>query len=337
MMNSSKMFLVLLTSSLLRLSFVHSDDICYEDDNQQPYLCTNDEFDGVDVYADNCWYAALPETDCQWARNMGMHGIWLPECPPAMRPFLADPRQLNLSLGWRFHDRIISQEVIDFSFGDILPFYRWVNIWYFGGDLQFDIEGAVWDVFAPMEENSPMINADYYVGFPVTYVFGDWAIRLRGYHISTHLGDEFLCNNPEFIEERKNYSSEFLDLFVSNQVTDDIRVYGGIGWVCLQDESFKCGNWYAEGGVELELAELGYRDYWNRLYGQPYYAMHFRYNPEFKNHVDATYVIGYEWGKFSGLRRKLRIYFEYHDGYSLEGQFCKYPTNYFSLRLSYGW
>lgn len=337
MMNSVKMLLALLAISLVNMPLIYSEESCDQEENQQPCLSSGDEYDGVDVFAEDCWYAALSETDCQWARRQGMHGIWLPECPPAMSPFLADPRQINMSGGWRFHDRIISQEVIDFSFGDIFPVYRWINIWYFGGDLQFDIEGGVWDVFAPLEENSPMVNADYYMGFPVTYVFGKWAIRLRGYHISTHLGDEFLCENPDFIKERKNFSSEFLDLFVSHQFTNDIRLYAGVGWVCLQDESFKCGEWYAQGGVELHMTELGYRDYCNRLYGQPYYAMHFRYDPVFTNHVDATYALGYEWGKFSGLRRKFRLYFEYHDGYSLEGQFCKLPTNYFSVRMSYGW
>jgi hypothetical protein len=342
MKNRLTYFLLMGCVSLISTFSIYGESGCdndfdgtngYEDD--QKIHLFQDEFDGVDVMDEDCWYASLPETDCQFARRNHFKGIWLPECPPAFRPFLADPRQLTYSVGWRVHDKIISQNVIDFSFGDILPVYRWINIGCFGGDLQFDVEGGVWDVFAPFEKDSPMVNADYYCGFPVTYIFENWAIRLRGYHISCHLGDEYMVNHPRC--KRKNPSAEFLDLFVSNQYSEEIRLYAGIGWVCLQDESFECSPWYAEGGAEIRMPQLGYRSYRNRLYGEPFFGMHFRYQEIFKHHVDSTYVLGWEWGKFSGLRHKLRVFLEYHDGYSLEGQFCKQPTNYLSIRASYGY
>ena len=201
--------------------------------------------------------------------------------------------------------------------------------------MQFDVEGGVWVTFAPLEEDSPMINADYYMGFPVTFMWENWAFRLRAYHISSHLGDEFLCLHPHF--ERKNFSNEYLDFYVSNQLTEEFRLFAGVGWVCAQDESIKISPWYATGGIDLRVPQLGYRDCRNRLYGLPFIGMYFRYQNDFKNHVDSTYVIGYEWGKFSGLRHDFRIFFEYHDGYSLEGQFCKIPTNYLSIRMSYGY
>lgn len=286
------------------------------------------------VYDDNCWYYSFCDTDYQWARRNGMVGIWLPEGPPAFRPFIADPRQVTYSVGWRFNDNVIGKNIADVSFGDTLPVYRWVNLWYFDGDLQLEIEGAVWAVFAPLDESSPLINADYYVGFPLTYLFGDWAIRLRGYHISCHIGDEFLLTHPQF--HRRNPSAEYIDLFFSWQFTRDIRLYGGVGWICCQDDGFRCGEYYAEGGVEVRISELAYHDYWDRLYCEPFIAMHFRGRSDFEHHVDATYAMGFEWGKYSGLRRKLRIFIEYHDGYSVEGQFCRFPSNYFGIRGSYG-
>jgi hypothetical protein len=300
-----------------------------------------DEMDDIEgeaissnAYDENCWYASVPDSDCEFAREHGLDGIWFPEGPPIFRPFAADPRQITYSVGWRFNDNAIAKNVIDFSFGDILPIYRWCNIWYFNGDLELDLEGAVWEVFAPFDQDCPMVNADYYVGFPVSYCFGDWAFRLRGYHISCHVGDEFLVNHPHF--HRKNPSTEYLDFYVSYQFTKDIRLYGGIGWLCLQDPSYRCGDWYAETGLELRLHEIGYNDYCDRMYGTPIFAMHFRFQSDYKHHVDATYILGYEWGKFSGLRRRFRLFLEYHDGYSWEGQFSKFPANYLSIRGSYG-
>ena len=42
------------------------------------------------------------------------------------------------------------------------------------------------------------------------------------------------------------------------------------------------------------------------------------------------------WAKTRGQGRRVRLYLEYHDGYSTEGQFCRIATNYLSMRLTYG-
>lgn len=288
----------------------------------------------LDVYKDNCWYATAPETDCEYARQHNLWGIWLPEGPPLFRPFIADPRQVTYSVGWRFNDRVLEKNVIPVSFGDIFPIFRWCDIWCFRGDLELGIEGGVWAVFDPLHESAPLIDADYYVGFPLTYSFGNWSFRLRGYHISTHIGDEFLLNHPHF--HRRNPSIEAFDFFVSNQFTQDIRLYAGIGWYACQDDSFRLGEIYFQGGFEMRLFEIGYRDYCNRLYGVPFLAVNIYYQTHFRHHINSTFALGYEWGKVSGLRRRLRLQLEYHDGYSVDGQFCIFPTRYLSIRGTYG-
>lgn len=237
-------------------------------------------------------------------------------------------------MGWRFNDENLGNNLVPVSFGDNLPVFRWIDIWVFRGDLQFEIEGAVWAVFQPLHESAPLIDADYYVGFPLTYLFGDWAFRLRGYHISTHIGDEYLLDHPHF--NRRNPSIEAFDFYVSNQFSKDIRLYGGLGWVACQDDSYRVGPFYCQFGAELRISQLGYKDYCNRLYGEPFFAMDFYYQSHFKHHINSTYALGYEWGKVSGLRRKMRLFLEYHDGYSVEGQFSKCPTRYLSIRGTYG-
>lgn len=289
----------------------------------------------ADYYDDDCWYLAACETDCSYARMNNLWGIWLPETPPLFRPFIADPRQVTYSVGWRWNDRVLVKNVIPVSFGDIFPIFRWCDIFPWRGDLEIGIEGGVWAVFDPLHDSSPLMDADYYVGFPLSYAFGDWAFRLRGYHISTHIGDEFLLDNRHF--RRLNPSIEAFDFFVSNHFTQDIRLYGGLGWIACQDDSYRVGRFYAEAGLELRLFELGYRDYCDRLYGEPFFAMNFYYQSHFKRHVNSTFALGYEWGKVSGLRRRLRFYLEYHDGYSVDGQFSKFATHYLAIRATYGY
>lgn len=290
-------------------------------------LCTL--FSGAALHAENATIDPNPAPCCE-----GKCGIWLPEDTVLFRPFVADPHEITYSVGWRKNDQVLVKNVIDVSFGDNIAFYRWCDVWPWGGQLQIELEGALWAVFDPLHDSSPLMNADYYVGVPITYAVGSWAFRLRGYHISSHIGDEYLLNHPEF--DRRNPSAEYLDFYASYYPTDDIRLYGGVGVVVAQDKSYPFGRFYAEAGVELHLTELGFINTDQQLYGRPFYGMDFRFQTKQDKHINQTYVLGYEWGKLCGLQRILRLFVEYHDGYSYEGQFSCYPTNYLSLRMSYG-
>lgn len=258
----------------------------------------------------------------------------LVEEPPLMRPFIADPRQVTYSAGWRFDDDSLVQNVIPVSFGDLATLVRFYNVWPWCGELEVGLEGAVWAVFDPLHESSPLINADYYVGVPITYAIDRWQFRLRGYHISSHVGDEFLLNHPFF--HRKNPSAEYLDFFISHDLTDSIRVYAGLGYIVHQDNSFRCKRFYADIGGEIRPWGYGFYDEGQCLYGVPFFAIYARHRGEFHNHADVTYALGYELGKTYGLERRMRVYVEYHDGYSLEGQFSHEPTSYLALRITYG-
>lgn len=262
--------------------------------------------------------------------------VWLFEAPPLFRPFAADPRARSYGAGWRWNDNAIAKNTIPISFADSFPIIRFYNIGPYNDQIEITLEGGLWGIFDPCDYSAPLINADYFAGFPITYNHGCWTFRLRGYHISSHLGDEFLLYvKPEI--DRKNPSAEYVDFFASYEITDEIRLYGGGGVLIHQDPSFRCGSWYAECGMEVRIYQIGFVSSCDLLYVTPFYAMHFRYSPGFKNHLDQTYRVGYEIGKLCGLQRRVRAFLEYHDGYSLEGQFCKQPTNYFSVGLSYGY
>jgi hypothetical protein len=275
------------------------------------------------------------ECDVAWAESLGLYGVWFPEGSILFKPFMADPRQITSSVGWRFNDQVLEKNIIDVSYGDYIPLYRFFDIWPCNAVMQIELVGALWAVFDPLHDSSPLIDADYYVGVHFDFAWDRLTCRFRGYHISTHIGDEFLLNHPYF--DRRNPSIEVVDFFASYYFTDDIRLYGGVGYIVGEDESFSNARFNAAAGLEVHLHGMGYTDCKNMMYGEPFLAAHFRYCHDFDNHpVDQTYVLGWEWGKLCGLCRKVRIFIEYHDGYSLEGQFCKEPTNYFSIRASYG-
>ena len=267
------------------------------------------------------------------ASECKIRGVWLPEDPPLFRQFAADPRQPTYSVGKRFNDHVLPKNTIPVSYWNTFPLYRFVNLW--GGMMQMELEGCLWAIFDPDTYSAPLINADYYVSFTTTYAICKWSYRLRYFHISSHIGDEYLLNHPQF--DRRNPSTETIDLFAAYDLTDEIRFYGGLGWVLNEDRSFRETRFLAEGGAELRIPRLGFNYCQSYICGRPFFAFHLRYKADFRKHIDATYALGYEFGKCSGSCKRWRAFLEYHDGYSVEGQFRKTATNYLSLRISYGY
>lgn len=257
-------------------------------------------------------------------------GIWFPQSTILFPSQIANPRQVCFSVGPRFRDTCGGNVATAFSFGDQFPIYRWAHIWKWRGDLQLELEAGLFAVFNHDVPSFPMQNADYYVGIPLTYAVGPWAFRGRIYHISSHLGDEYMERHKHC--HRRNKSFEAIDFFTSYQFTDGIRFFGGPGIIYHSDPDYHIDPLYAEYGMEVRA----FRHNFTQLFGQPFLSMYFRNYQEENFRFDETFALGYEWGKIQGYGRKIRVFLEYHDGFSLEGQFSKRRTDYFGIKLQYG-
>ncbi len=268
-------------------------------------------------------------------------GVWFPQSTVLFAPLIADPRQPVNSAALRVGDKVIGDIVAAVSLGDDFPIFRWLNVWTWNGDMQIGIEAGIWSVFnysniphRPKHESCELVNTDFLVGIPVTYAFDRWSFRFRIYHISSHLGDEFLCNHRKYIKKRKNPSMEAIDFFTSYQFSSHLRGYFGPGVVFHSDPSFKIKPLYVEYGLELRL--LGSKLYYHRLYGTPFFAVHLENWQQRHWDLDMTYKLGYEISKLQGIGRKMRIYIDYHHGFSYEGQFFNERTQYGELGFSWG-
>lgn len=268
-------------------------------------------------------------------------GVWFPQSTVLFAPLVADPRQPTNSAAIRVGDKVIGDIVAAVSLGDDFPIFRWLNIGRWHGDMQIGIEAGIWAVFnysnipnKPKHESCELVNTDFLVGIPLTYAFDRWSFRLRVYHISCHLGDEFLVNHRKYIKKRKNPSMEALDLFTSYQFSSHLRGYFGPGVVFHSDPSFPIKPLYVEYGVELRL--LGSKLYYHRLYGTPFFAIHLENWQQREWDLDMTIKIGYEISKLQGIGRKMRVYVDYHHGFSYEGQFFNERTQYGEFGFSWG-
>lgn len=265
-----------------------------------------------------------------------IRGNWFPQSDILFPPFLADPRKIHYSVGFRTGDQALGNQLITVSGGEQFSIFRWKHLRsLLHADAELRIEAGVYSLFNPLSTNSKwaeLVNTDFYVGFPLVLSFEQWSFRLRLYHTSSHLGDEYISSHPE--TERLNPSMEALEWTAAHQWARTLRLYGGIGWIFHSDASFPEKPLYLHYGLEYRFG--GYRSDYHRLYTQPFFAIHCRQSA--RNHwtPDCTLVLGLEWSKLSHLDKKFRIYLEFHKGHSLEGQFAKKKSSYASLNCSYG-
>lgn len=277
------------------------------------------------------------ELRAKYVERPKLNGIWFPQMTELFLPLIADPRAATYSIGWRSGDRVCGPKCVGVSLGDDFPIYRWLDL-FLEGDFQIGIEAGIWSVFN-MDPNpnyangaAELINTDFYVGIPITYASGPWSFRLRGYHISGHLGDEYMIDHPGVV--RLNPSIEAVDLFASYQASEAIRLYVGPGVYVHSDPTFKWKPIYIEYGLEARF--LGMKFHKQRLYGTCFLAFLWRNLEQLHYNFDGTYRFGYEFSKLQGIGRKFRGYIGYHHGYSLEGQFAKERTHYFEYNINYG-
>jgi hypothetical protein len=262
----------------------------------------------------------------------GSCGEWLPQSTILYPTELANPLQVAFSGAVRFRDKIAGQVCTPVSFGAQFPLYRWSNTRLFKrkGDLQVEVEGSVFAIFNQTTPSSPLINADYYVGIPLSFAYKRWAHRLRLYHVSSHLGDEYM--NRHHHEKRLNKSFEAIDYSMSYNITKQIRLYVGPGVIFHSDSEMRLKPLYINYGMEVKV---GKRE-WKQLYGTPYLAMHFSNYQDHDWDIDTNFAIGYEIGKLNGLGRKVRLALEYHNGFCYAGQFSRYRSDYLQAKLSWG-
>ncbi len=266
------------------------------------------------------------------ADRCSIRGIWLPQNTVLFPPLIADPRQVTNGAALRFNDNVIGKHVGAVSFGDDFIFLRLKDLLYWHGDMDLGIEAGIFAVFDLDHPEACMFNTDFYVAALMSYAFDRWAFRFRLWHMSSHVGDEFLICNPGF--DRRNLSDEGIDGFVSYQLGRAVRLYGGLGYIFDRDKEFPEHPFYFEFGAEVRA--FGGRDRFNKLYVQPFLAMNFRSWEEHGYDLDQTYALGVEWSKIQGIGRKFRLFGEYHNGFSKEGQFCRQRADYVALKVTYG-
>jgi hypothetical protein len=236
-------------------------------------------------------------------------------------PLIADPRWPHFSLAYHYY--IEDEELKNVgstTFGETLPLYR--DSAPFGGQWQIGIQAAVFTIFDLDAESMDLINADYWVGIPVSYRNKSFSSLFRLFHQSSHLGDEFLLRNRA---DRVNLSYEAIDFRASYDFSDSFRFYGGGGFI-LRKEPEDLKRWSIQYGLEWKSP----RTYMGGVM-KPVLGADFKNQQETEWHSDVSLRFGIEIESKKMLWNRLHLMLEYFNGNSPHGQFYERSIEYLGL------
>ena len=250
---------------------------------------------------DQAAHASIPEPGAKWLPRGTLFA-----------PIHADPRWPQFGASYRqFTQGLNLAGVFAANFGETFAIYR--DKAFMDGEWEFGVQAGVFSIFDVSAQSIDLVNADYRVGFLSSYRNGPFSGFIRLQHQSSHLGDEFLLNNPGIT--RVNLSYEELDVKLSYQVFQWLRVYGGGGFIVHRFPE-DLGRGTSQWGAELVSTRtfLG-----GRL--RPVAYADFQCNERTGWQVGHSIMAGVQFENARIGDRQIQLLGEYYSGPSPDGQF----------------
>lgn len=173
---------------------------------------------------------------------------------------------------------------------------------------QLDVEGSA-QARLVIPENVDVRSVDFRAGILMTRGVGPWRTKFGYYHLSSHLGDEFLLDNPTY--PRLNYARDALILGQAFYVTSALRLYGEVVWAFYTDVS---EPWEFQFGVDYAPAAP------TGVHGAPFFGVNGHVRQELDFGGNITVQAGWAWRSIEA-GRLLRFGVAYYNGKSSQYSF----------------
>lgn len=158
-----------------------------------------------------------------------------------------------------------------------------------------------------------LINADFLGGGNASYRWGNFSGRLRFYHESTHLGDEFVFITGYTPAQRLNVSYEAIELLQSLDIWQLRFVAGGEFRTRIDPAPLK--RW--EYSLDVEWRP----PYRFLIFGRPIVGYNVRFIETHDYRIGQSLVAGLQLGNPEPYRMNFKLLFRMYDGPSPYGQF----------------
>jgi hypothetical protein len=250
-------------------------------------------------------------------------------------PLLADPKGMHSFLSYQ---RTVGDDdslttIGSVGIADHFGLARWGGS-TLGNGVQLSISGGVFAQFDLDTRSFDLVNADYIVGIPLTMRRDGVSMRIRLYHQSSHLGDEFLLRAQD--SSRVNLSFESIEGILSLEGAG-LRVYGGGEYLFHRSPS-ALEHYVAHAGAELRkrspLIGLG-----TSVGGiRPIAAVDLKAAQEWDWKPSVSIRAGLEFERTRGAdppSRRWSLLFERYNGPSPYGQFFREKIQYMGLGMHF--
>jgi len=144
-----------------------------------------------------------------------------PQSDALFAPLQGDPRELHFALRLALPDK--EKTLAEVAIGHYYGIYRWALPGEVGY-MQLNIGGGIFPRFN-FADNKDLQVIDFYGNLPVDIRVGRWSGRFMFYHVSSHLGDDYIRANPGLSTDKNSWNS--LRSIVSCDVDRFLRLYGG--------------------------------------------------------------------------------------------------------------
>ena len=268
--------------------------------------------------------AQAMETNAYVDRGLICQEPWTWQVVPAglmYRSYLAGNREPRISCQWvRMRDEGWMWDAAVGGRVGLLRYGTTSAIWPEG--WQFDVEGAAFPRM-DLENDRDMVSCDYRAGGLLTTRRGCWESKFGYYHLSSHIGDEYLIRHPSF--NRINYVRDSLVLGMAIYPLSNMRVYSEAGWAFNTDGGAK--PWEFQFGIDWSSLEPSNR------WGDPFFATNCHLREENDYGGNMTVQTGWQWRGCTG--HLLRVGMQYFNGFSDQYQFYNVFEEQLGLGLWY--
>lgn len=197
--------------------------------------------------------------------------------------------------------------------------------------LSFNVFGQIRSQFDVSEldtrnnRGGALINTDFSVGGELVQSLDHWNWRFSYTHRSTHLGDEFIIDNQNYLQDRINLSYETIKWSAHTRLKN-WDLYAGAGLITRSEP----------GNLDKIMWQLGWQYAGKKWHGfKPVWAVDLKSWGAYDWNINVNMRAGVEIDQWTD--RPFQLLFEYHDGHAPYGQFYTEDLTFAGLTFLQNW
>jgi hypothetical protein len=257
-----------------------------------------------------------------YADDLSAHTGLFANAKEVFRPLLADPREVQLAL--RLVTPVSRKNLGDIAVGEYFGLSRWALPWQ-DSYLQWSIAGGIFARFDLVSDQKDSQVIDYTANMPFDLRVKKWSLRVMPYHISSHLGDDFIKRTGILPDK---YSFDSYKTLIAYEPCPYLRLYGGSNYIIRNSKDY-LGRYAVQTGMEWTSG------WWAHNHAQLFWATDFQSWERIAWNPIVNTQLGVRIANHPDDKQMLSIFTEYGAGHMSYGQLFQQQESHWVLGLRF--